>query len=81
MSTSAMSAQPRAKAIEFVRDGLMVQLKDGRTLTVPLEWFPPLRDASEVDLSNYELCADGYAIRWAALDVDISTPGLLGLPY
>ena len=80
MSISAISAEPRAHAIEFVPDGLMVQLKDGRTLTVPLEWFPPLRDASEVDRSNYELYADGYAIHWPALHVDISIPGLLGLP-
>ena len=80
MSTSAISAEPRARAIEFVSDGLLVQLKDGRTPTVPLEWFPRLRDATEVDRQNFELYADGYAIHWPALDEDISIPGLLGLP-
>ena len=80
MSTSAISAEPRARAIEFVADGLLVQLKDGRTLTVPLEWFPRLRDATDVDRQNFELYADGYAIHWPALDEDISVPGLLGLP-
>jgi hypothetical protein len=58
----------------------MVQLKDGRTLTVPLEWFPRLRDAPQADRCNYELYADGYAIHWPTLDEDISIPGLLGLP-
>jgi len=80
MSTSVISAEPRARAIEFVPDGLLVQLKDGRTLTVPLEWFPRLRDAAEVDRQNFELYADGYAIHWPALDEDIAIPGLLGLP-
>jgi hypothetical protein len=37
MSTSAISTEPRAQAVEFVSDGLTVQLKDGRTLTVPLQ--------------------------------------------
>ena len=80
MSTSVISAEPRAQTIAFVADGLMVPLKDGRTLTVPLEWFPRLRDASEADRHNYELYADGFAIHWPALDEDISIPGLLGLP-
>jgi len=55
----------------------MVQLKDGRTLTVPLEWFPRLRDAPEGDRRNYELYADGYAIHWPTLDEDISIPASL----
>jgi Protein of unknown function (DUF2442) len=80
MSTSAISTEPRAQAVAFVSDGLTVQLKDGRTLTVPLEWFPWLRDASEADRQNFELYGDGYAIHWPALDGDISIPGLLGLP-
>ena len=80
MGSSAISPEPQARAIEFVPDGLMVHLKDGRTLTVPLEWFPRLRDASEADRSNFEVYGDGYAIHWPTLDEDISIPGLLGLP-
>jgi hypothetical protein len=67
-------------SIQFVPDGLTLELKDGRTLTVPLEWFPRLRDASEVDRETFELYGDGYAIHWPNLDEDISVPGLLGLP-
>jgi Protein of unknown function (DUF2442) len=81
MSTLVASlAQPRALKVELVPDGLMVHLKDGRTLTVPLEWFPRLRDASEADRQRFELYGDGYALHWPALDEDISIPGLLGLP-
>jgi hypothetical protein len=75
-----MRVEPRARAVEFEQDGLTVKLKDGGTLTVPLEWFPRLRDASDADRRNFELYADGYAIHWPALDEDISIPGLLGLP-
>jgi hypothetical protein len=80
MSTSVVGREPRAQRIEVVPDGLVVHLKDGRTLTVPLEWFPRLRDASETARRNFELYADGYAIHWPELDEDISVPGLLGLP-
>ncbi len=71
---------PRAQGVEFVADGLVVHLKDGRSLTVPLDWFPSLRDASESDRLQFEVYADGYAIHWPTLDADLSVPGLLGLP-
>ena len=80
MSTSVVSREPRAQRVEFIPDGLVVHLKDGRTLTVPLEWFPRLRDASETTRRNFEVYGDGYAIHWPELDEDISVPGLLGLP-
>ncbi|HYU40731.1 MAG TPA: DUF2442 domain-containing protein [Vicinamibacteria bacterium] len=80
MSTSVVNLAPRAQKIEFVEDGLVVHLKDGRTLTVPLEWFPRLRDASALHRGNFEIYGEGYAIHWPDLDEDISVPGLLGLP-
>lgn len=80
MSTSVLSSEPRARSVELATDALVVRLKDGRTLSVPLAWFPRLRDATEADRSNFELYADGYAIHWPALDEDISIPALLGLP-
>jgi hypothetical protein len=80
MSTSVLSSEPRAQSVEVASDALVVRLKDGRTLTVPLAWFPRLRDATEADRNSFELYADGYAIHWPALDEDISIPALLGLP-
>ena len=75
-----MDAEPRARSVEVVSEGLRIRLKDGRTLTVPLEWFPWLRDASPAERRNFEVYADGYAIHWPSLDEDLSVPGLLGLP-
>ena len=80
MSTSPVSAAPRALGVEFASGALVVHLRDGRTLSVPLEWFPRLRGASDADRNNFEIYGDGYAIHWPTLDEDISIPGLFGLP-
>jgi hypothetical protein len=80
MSTSAISTEPRARTLEFVPDAFVVHLTDGRSLTVPLEWFPRLRDATPEQRERYEFSGQGYAIHWPDLDEDISVPGLFGLP-
>lgn len=80
MNTSAVAVEPRAQSVALSSGALVVQLKDGRTLSVPLAWFPRLRDATEADRNDFELYADGYAIHWPRLDEDISIPALLGLP-
>jgi hypothetical protein len=79
MSTSVVS-QPRARTLEFIEDAFVVHLQDGRSLTVPLEWFPRLRDATPEQRRHYEFSGRGYGIHWPELDEDISVPGLLGLP-
>jgi hypothetical protein len=72
--------RPRARTLDFVPDAFVVHLLDGRSLTVPLEWFPRLRDASPEQRTRYEFSGHGYAIHWPEIDEDISVPGLLGLP-
>jgi hypothetical protein len=72
--------RPRAWTIEFEPDAFVVHLLDGRSLTVPLERFPRLRDASPEQRNRYEFSGHGYAIHWPEIDEDISVPGLLGLP-
>ena len=79
MST-LVASQPRARSVDFVEDAFVVHLQDGRSLTVPLEWFPRLRDATPEQRGRYELSGRGYGIHWPELDEDISVPGLLGLP-
>ena len=56
-------------------DNLWVELTDGRTLGIPLVWFPRLLVATPQQLANYELSARG--IHWDELDEDISIDGLL----
>jgi hypothetical protein len=79
MSTS-LASHPRARSIDFIADAFVVHLQDGRSLTVPLEWFPRLRDATPEQRSHYEMSGRGYGIHWPDIDEDISVPGLLGLP-
>jgi hypothetical protein len=79
MSTS-ISKEPRASGIEFTAGALVVRLDDGRVLSVPLDWLPGLKLASEQDRLAFELVDDGEEIRWPTLDEDLSVAGLLGLP-
>lgn len=58
----------------------MVRLRDGRVLSVPLAWFPRLRDATSQQRSGWELTGEGIGLHWPELDEDISVAGLLGLP-
>jgi hypothetical protein len=58
---------------------LRVQLVDGREIAVPLEYFPRLRDASQAELSRYEIVGDGYGIHWDHLDKHLSVKGLMRL--
>jgi len=68
-----MSISPRT--VRFDDDNLWVELSDGRTLGVPLVWFPRLLAANDRQRAEFELTAHG--IHWEALDEDISVDGLL----
>lgn len=81
MSTSHVSAPAaRADDVRFTDDALVVRMRDGRVLSVPLDWFPRLREATIEQRSSWELIGDGIGVHWPALDEDISVAGLLGLP-
>lgn len=64
-----------AKDVKFDDDSMWVDLEDGRTIGVPLVWFPRLLNASKGDLKNYSISPNG--LHWEALDEDISIEGLL----
>ena len=68
-----MTLSPRA--VRFDEDCLWVDLDDGRTIGVPLAWFPRLLHASPQQRENYELSRRG--LHWENLDEDISVAGLL----
>lgn len=70
----------QARALAFEPDLLILHLQDGRSLSVPLEWFPRLRDATPEQRERWELLGPGIGIHWPDLDEDISVAGLLGLP-
>ena len=81
MGASVASTNPLAGAVQVTEDELVVSLKDGRTLSVPLAWFPRLLHGTASERQNWELLGDGEGIHWPDLDEDISVEGLLlGLP-
>ncbi len=58
-------------------DVLAVDLADGRTISVPLVWFPRLIAATASQRGNWQVCAGGYGIHWPEIDEDLSVKGLL----
>jgi len=64
-----------ADRIRFDKDSMWVELTDGRTVGVPLVWFPRLMNATEKERSEYSISPNG--LHWESLDEDISITGLL----
>lgn len=56
---------------------LVVELEDGRSLAIPLEWYPRLLHGTAEERQTYQLLGDGYAIEWPELDEHIGIEGLL----
>jgi hypothetical protein len=81
MGILATSADERVRTISFGEDTMSVDLMDGRTITVPLVWYPRLLEASADQRAKWEVSAAGYGMHWPLLDEDLSTEGLLrGIP-
>jgi hypothetical protein len=77
MRTLALKTDERVEGVYFTRDALVVDLMDGRTISVPLNWYPKLLKASRKQRSHWEICGGGYGIHWPEIDEDLSTEGLL----
>jgi hypothetical protein len=78
MNTLAVKIQvPKAQGIIITEDTLSVDLNDGRTISVPLAWFPRLLHATNEERNNWRLIGSGHGIHWEDIDEDISTEGLL----
>ncbi len=77
MSTLVLEAEPTAVAVQVSDGWLSVDLMDGRTLRVPLNWYPRLVHATAAERAHWQLLGNGYAIEWPALDEHIGVEGLL----
>lgn len=77
MSSSAANPGERVKDVRVSTDALSVDLQDGRTITVPLDWYPRLLHATPRQRSNWQVCGGGYGIHWPDIDEHLSTEGLL----
>lgn len=74
---NTLDIKPLAESLSFNDSDFSVHLKDARTITVPLAWFPKLNEANDEQLHNYIIMGDGEGIHWPDIDEDISVNGLL----
>lgn len=81
MSTSAKASEswrePLATGVEVREEALVVELSDGRTISVPLVWYPRLLHGSVAERRRWRLVGGGEGVHWEDLDEDISVEGLL----
>jgi hypothetical protein len=77
MGILALTADERVVGVKFSKDTFSVSLRDGRTITVPLAWYPRLLNASPAERQNWRVAGGGYGIHWPEIDEDLSTEGLL----
>ncbi|MEO8382513.1 MAG: DUF2442 domain-containing protein [Acidobacteriota bacterium] len=77
MTTSEPRAGERITAVQVSEDSLAIDLLDGRSLTVPLAWYPRLLHATEAERKNFRLIGGGFVINWPDVDEHLSSQGLL----
>ena len=68
---------PRAEEVTVTDDTLTAELADGRTISVPLAWYPRLVHATQQERDNWRLIGGGRGIHWPDLDEDLSVEGLV----
>lgn len=77
MTTLVLEKESCVVNVTITHEKLTVELDDGRSIVVPLEWYPRLAYASPKERRNWQLLGDGYAIEWPDLDEHIGVEGLL----
>ncbi len=78
MTTLAIELEiPSAENVTVTDDTLSVDLSDGRTISVPIAWYPRLSHAGQKERENWKLIGGGHGIHWEDIDEDISVEGLL----
>ena len=77
MTTLILETEPLVTTVTVTDEKLIIDLVDGRSLAIPLSWYPRLIHASPQERQNWQLLGDGYAIEWLDLDEHIGIEGLL----
>jgi hypothetical protein len=78
MNSLAVEMQDaRAQSVTVSEDALTVDLVDGRTIIVPLAWYPRLWHGKPEERNHFEIFGDGAYIHWPNLDEDLTVAGLL----
>ena len=76
-SSQTNRAEARAQEVTLTDDLLTIGLVDGRSVSVPLSWYPRLWYGTEEERMNFELFGDGSYIHWPDLDEDLTVEGIL----
>ena len=76
-SVSVTVALPKITQVKITDDTLSVDLEDGRTIAVPLSWYPRLVYATPEERQHFQIAGAGYGIHWPDRDEDIGVEGLL----
>ncbi len=76
-SVGVVRVTPKVMKVTVTDDTLSVDLADGRTIAVPLVWYPRLAYGTDQERSNFKIAGAGYGIHWPDLDEDIGVEGLL----
>ena len=77
MHSLANDKDPKVTNVSILDQRLVVDLTDGRTISVPLGWYPRLANATSEQLHHWELAGGGHGIHWPLIDEDLSAEGLL----
>ena len=77
MTTLVLETEPLVIKVTVTDEKVIVDLADGRSLSVPLAWYPRLLHGTPEERHNWLLLGDGYAIEWVDLDEHIGVEGLL----
>lgn len=76
-TNSAAVTLARVLKVEVTDDTLSVDLEDGRSISVPIGWYPRLANGTPAERANLQISGAGYGIHWPDLDEDIGVEGLL----
>lgn len=77
MASLANPKDERAADVRFEGDRLIVELRDGRSIATPIQWYPRLRNATPAERDNWVIDGAAWGIHWPDLDEDLSVEGML----
>ncbi len=76
-SLAVETQEARARSVTVTEEAITVDLVDGRTIIVPLAWFPRLWHGTSRERNHFEIFGDGVYIHWPDVDEDLTVAGLL----
>ncbi len=77
LSVAVTIALPRVTSVQITDDTITADLEDGRTISVPIGWYPRLTYGTPAERAKWQIAGAGYGIHWPELDEDIGVEGLL----